>query len=380
LYSFKGGSDGSKPTGGLLDVKGTLYGTTEGGGRYGSSTGFGTIFSITADGHERVLYRFKRTGGQSPQNSGLIRVGKKLYGVTANGGTAYCHCGTVFAITTSGVERTLYNFKGGSDGYQPAASLRYVGGRLYGVTSSGGLDDLGTVFEVSLSGKERVLRAFTGGTDGDGPSAALINVNGTLYGTTSSGGGAPWCNAVFGSLGCGIVYSISTSGKERVIYRFKGGRDGADPLDALVDVNGFLYGTTYFGGFPNGRGCCGTVFRIELSSGKEQIIYRFKGGTDGFLPLAGLLVYRGMLYGTTAFGGTGIGYCSVGDQYHCGTIYQVSTSGTETILHSFRGSDGNRPWTGRLVQVDGKLYGATALGGTHCHPVYGCGTVFEVTP
>ncbi|HEX3458273.1 MAG TPA: choice-of-anchor tandem repeat GloVer-containing protein, partial [Candidatus Baltobacteraceae bacterium] len=62
----------------------------------------------------------------------------------------------------------------------------------------------GTVFSVTTTGSEKVLHSFAEGSDGQGPSAPLIDVNGTLYGTTYYGGGNSRCN-----LGCGTVFALS---------------------------------------------------------------------------------------------------------------------------------------------------------------------------
>lgn len=88
-----------------------------------------------------------------------------------------------------------------------------------------------------------------------GPAAPTF-VNGTLYGTTDYGGTA--------SAGNGTVFELSASGKERVVYRFQGGTDGATPAGAVILVNRTLYGTTYFGGngASSGRGD-GTIFKIS---------------------------------------------------------------------------------------------------------------------
>ena len=79
----------------------------------------------------------------------------------------------------------LYAFKGEPDGYRPLAPLIAVKGKLYGTTTSGGLYS-GTVFSVTTTGSEKVLYTFAGGTDSNYPFASLLNVNGTLYGTTTS--------------------------------------------------------------------------------------------------------------------------------------------------------------------------------------------------
>jgi uncharacterized repeat protein (TIGR03803 family) len=350
------------------------------------------VFAITPDGKERIVYRFKPPAGINP-GSALIHVGDKLYGVTSGGGTGHCGagplagCGTVFELSISGRERTIYSFKGSlkNDGEQPGSGLLYVRGKFYGTTWGGGKDVyLGTVFEVDMSGRERILHTFTGGKDGQWPSASLIDVNGTFYGTTSQGGGAKWCHPNIGAEGCGTIFSITRSGAQRVIYRFKGDRDGAQPVDALVELHGQLYGTTYFGGITTYcPGGCGTVFEVDPSSGSEHIIYRFPGSASGFQPTSSLLAHHDKLYGTTLLGGTnGIsGPCSISGLGGCGTIYEVSTSGKERVLHDFQGPpDGDRPAGPRLLEVNGTLYGTTPQGGPHCRPELGCGTVFAITP
>ncbi len=62
-----------------------------------------------------------------------------------------------------------------------------------------------------------------------------------------------------------------TSVTERVLYSFNGKPDGQEPMGALLDVNGTLYGTTSAGGTIN----AGTVFAIN--NGVETIILDFNG-------------------------------------------------------------------------------------------------------
>lgn len=172
----------------LIEVEGKLYGTTESGGTYG----YGTVFRITLSGREKVLYSFgpSSSDGAFPE-AGLIDLGGTLYGTTYNGGTH--GDGTVFSVTLSGTEKVLHSFGGyfyGRDGALPTASLTKVKGMLYGTTVSGGANSAnegGTVFSVTTTGVEKVLHSFRNG-DGSGPYASLINVNGTLYGTTQTGG------------------------------------------------------------------------------------------------------------------------------------------------------------------------------------------------
>jgi hypothetical protein len=95
------------------------------------------------------------------------------------------------------------------------------------------------------------------------PSAGLVDVNGIMYGTTAAGGNDT-CDS---DQGCGIVYSVTTSGHEKALHLFLGGSDGTSPDSAMIDVKGVLYGTTPTGG---GSKCdyygqilgCGIVFAL----------------------------------------------------------------------------------------------------------------------
>jgi uncharacterized repeat protein (TIGR03803 family) len=231
---------------GLINVKGTLYGTTFLGG----ANGDGTVFKLTTSGTETVLHNFP-TGSRDGYflYAGLLNVKGTLYSTTYAGGAS--SFGTVFSITTSGAETVLYSFKGApGDGLFPYAGLINVKGTLYGATYEGGANYDGTVFAITTSGAETVLYSFKGGSgDGEDPEAGLINVKGTLYGTTYEGG----------ANGDGTVFKITTSGAETVLHSFGGLGDGALPLAGLLNFEGTLYGTTYEGG-ANGDG---TVFSLK---------------------------------------------------------------------------------------------------------------------
>jgi uncharacterized repeat protein (TIGR03803 family) len=358
LYRFRDQSDGNYPAARLIDAGGSLYGTT----RFGGSDAGGVVYRIRTDGAQRVLHRFGGDGdGQNP-TAGLVDVDGTLYGTTSAGGAGD---GTVYRITTSGEEKVLYSFRGHPDGANPWAPLAKVNGTLYGTTDFGGAHRKGTVYSVNAKGVEKVLHSF--GTPGDGeyPLAGLIDVNGMLYGTTRSGGDG--CGAPHR---CGTVYSITTSGEEKVFYSFRGA-DGAFPHAGLIDVNGTLYGTTYGGGaYGNG-----TVYSIT-TQGQEEVLHDFGAGDDGRLPYAGVIDLNGTLYGTTAAGGGSSKGCRIGSG--CGTIYSVSVSGAEQVLHSFAGgSDGGYP-VANLIHVKGTLYGTTASPEVYVYD--GIPTVFALTP
>jgi uncharacterized repeat protein (TIGR03803 family) len=140
-------------------------------------------------------------------------------------------------------------------------------------------------------------------------------------------------------------------------------------------VDGTLYGTTCTGG-ANGYG---TVYKIT-TSGTERVLYSFAGPpNDGSCPEAGLNNVGGILYGTTICGGANgdTSFCNPGGGGY-GTVYKITTSGTESVLYSFAGppSDGSGPAAG-LTNVGGTLYGTTTGSGAgSC----GCGTVFSIVP
>jgi uncharacterized repeat protein (TIGR03803 family) len=184
---------------------------------------------------------------------------------------------------------------------------------------------------------------------------------GNLFGTTAQGG-AGACPG-----GCGTIYEVNASGNETVLHSFNG-PDGAFPSAGLLrDTQGNLYGTTLAGGATNTcQSGCGTVFKLD-QSGHLTVLHSFMGGQDGWYVTTGLVQdTSGNLYGTTAGGGAA----------NLGTIYEISNSGSESVLHSFTGPDGQTP-QGLLLAADGTLFGAAYLGGSCPTEQFGCGTVFK---
>jgi uncharacterized repeat protein (TIGR03803 family) len=280
--------DGATPVASLVDVNGTLYGTTELGGKSGA----GTVFKVNSTDAESVVHSFG-TGqdGNSPQ-AGLLNVNGTLYGTTEAGGTGY---GTAFSITASGTERVLHRFGTGADGKSPVAGLVAIGNTLYGTTPFGGSKQSGTVFSMTTSGTTKVIHSFANGTDGSRPSAKLVVVGGVLYGTTEYGG----------AYDSGTVFSITPTGTEKVLYSFgKTDNDGQEPMAGLIAVGNALYGTTTIGGaFRHVYGGGGTLYKVT-TAGVESILHSFGSGDDGIRPMADLLNVNGTLYGTTEYGGT----------------------------------------------------------------------------
>ncbi|HVN69683.1 MAG TPA: choice-of-anchor tandem repeat GloVer-containing protein [Candidatus Binatia bacterium] len=298
VYRFAGSTSGTRPYAGVIDVNGTLYGTTQTGGKHNQ----GTVFSLTPSGSEHVIHSFGGKNDGSDPRANLVSVNGALYGTTYYGGLT--GTGTVFTIDSSGVERVLHNFQGGTDGSLPLCALIEANNTLYGTTSSGGANNAGTVFRITPDGASySVLYTFRGGSDGAFPYTGLTELNGMLYGTTEEGG----------QYGEGTVFSVTATGSETVLHSFGYGSDGANPYAGLTVLNGQLYGTTAYGGsatrtsghtkqIQNKPSSEGTIYTI-LPSGTEQVVHDFSGGPGGRAPYADLTVMNGALYGTTIWGG-----------------------------------------------------------------------------
>jgi uncharacterized repeat protein (TIGR03803 family) len=221
---------------------------------------------------------------------------------------------------------------------------------------------------IAADPTERVLHRFRGGKDGSAPSAGLIaDKAGNLYGTTTNGG-AGSCQG-----GCGTVFELSAAAAgrwtETVLYSFTGADDGAIPQTGLTfDAAGNLYGTTIHGGTLED----GTVFQLTAAATAGgvrtlNVLHSFDGPTEGEYPWGSLTFdHAGNLYGPTLFGG----------RFGGGTIFQLAApataggSWTLNVLHHFKGvTDGLDPVGALIIDSKGALYGTT----------YG-GTVFKEVP
>ena len=114
---------------------------------------------------------------------------------------------------------------GRATGYVPFGVVRDDKGNLYGATSGGGTSNAGILYEITSTGEEKVLYNFAGPPDGQDPGPLVI-ANGRHYGTTHYGGLAS-CWVQYG--GCGTIFEFDKSGTEKVLYTFNGVTDGAAP-------------------------------------------------------------------------------------------------------------------------------------------------------
>jgi uncharacterized repeat protein (TIGR03803 family) len=376
-YAFTGSQllDDAAPSAPLVELRGKLYGTVP--GQSDCKNGCGAVFSFDpTTGVETTVYTFK--GGQdgSTPAGGLIAVDGVLYGVTSTGG-AGCGggdgCGTVFALDpATGGETVLHAFAGDADGAFPYARLVNVAGKLYGATKYGGCpvcQGWGVIFSVdATSAAESVVYAFGGGADGAYPLAGLTRDGALLYGTTSGGGDSTACDGG----GCGTVFALDPdTGAKTIVHSFQN-TDGDYPAAPMIKVHQSLYGTTYYGG--GATGCangCGVAYAIDIATGEETVAHAFQSGADGATPQAGLVSVGARLYGTTIQGGSA----------SKGVVFSSDrATNAETVLHSFKGGqDGAAPVAG-LVDTDEALFGTTLYGGSTDCAGEGCGTIYTLDP
>lgn len=374
IHDFTGkGSDGATPYGGpTLDLKGNLYGTTYLGG----SSGNGSVYRLSSHGSSWVfssLYSFQGGGDGSGPAFGSLALGpgRTLFGTTEGGGVF----GTAFEVlppadSFSRVNRAwretvVHSFGTGKDGAQPIGGVVLdATGNFYGTTSLGGASGNGTAFEAKRSGNkwvESVIYSFKGGTDAANPPAGVtLDSHGNLYGTSSFGG----------ANGSGAVYRLRRSGsrwKESLLYSFQGQNDGQNPVGGVVlDKAGNLYGGTFDGGANGG----GTVYKLSHSGGVWTLttLYSFTGSYGG--PYNKLTFdTKGNIYGATNSDGA----------HGAGAIFKLTPTKNGwkfTDLYDFTsGSDGGQPYGSVAVDAHGNVFGTTAVGGSTNQ-----GVVFEITP
>jgi len=388
-FCSQGGcADGREPIAGVVvDQQGNLYGTTQHGGAQGGGTVFQLNLEGQETVLYSFCVQPNCADGAFPQAGVALDPKGNLYGTTASGGAldgcGGLGCGSVFKLTPAGQE-TVLDSLAGYYGYTPVAGVVFdQKGNLYGTTLFGGdyqyqcrvngSIGCGVVFGLTPKGKEIVLHSFctqANCADGAEPSAGLVpDPQGNGYGTTLYGG----------AHGNGVVFKLTPDGKYRVLYSFcaqANCTDGAEPAAGVVlDQEGNLYGITSWGG-AHGNG---VVFKLT-PTGKETVLYSFcaqANCADGSTPVAGLVLDQNRnLFGTTRIGGAYSNYwCS----YGCGVVFRITPKGSETVLYSFCAQtnciDGAEPQAGLAFDQQGNLYGTTSIGGA-----YDGGVVFKLTP
>ena len=253
---------------------GTIYGTTVDNGPGTCSwlqsvctptTGSGTIFKVNSNGTGfTYIHTFTGANGSKPYGGLMQATDGTLWGTTSAGGTS--NLGTIYKIV-NGTFSTVYSFRGGSDGANPAQSamIQASDGNLFGTTQFGGSSiNQGTVFRLSpTTGTVTILHAFTGKqqfTGDDEPTTAqdglqpvgtpIEGPDGRMYGVAGGGG----------ALGGGIAYSLKKDGSDyQQLYAFSGGPESGGLTTTLIMTpDGNFYGTGQYGGGFN----WGAIFQM----------------------------------------------------------------------------------------------------------------------
>jgi uncharacterized repeat protein (TIGR03803 family) len=264
----------------------------------------GVVFKIDTLGTETILHNFGMgSDGAAPVAGPILDSVGNLYGTTPRAGSF--GGGTIYRLTPSGSYSVLHNFRGGNDGSAPEGTLlRDSSGNLFGTTSAGGSHGSGVIFKVTPSGAEKILYSFTGGSDGSVPRGSLVSdALNNLYGTTTQGG----------NLNMGVVFEYSASGVFSVLHSFSNTGDGQYPSpDLTLDSSGRIYGAAQ-GKSNDGSLNNGVAFRLD--PGGTVVALHYFSGTDGASPndlLRGIYVDD---YGTTKTGG----------DFNAGVIYKINS-------------------------------------------------------
>jgi uncharacterized repeat protein (TIGR03803 family) len=343
LFSFNG-TNGQAPDYGYLTqgIDGRFYGTTAAGG----SNAGGTVFKITPQGALTTIYNFcsqpNCADGKEPLSGVVLGTDGNFYGTASAGGAS--GDGTVFQITSSGVLTTLHSFNG-TDGMSPAAQLTQgTDGEFYGSTQDGGMNrGDGTIFKITSEGSLLTIATFyDSNKQGSNPFSALVQGDdGDFYGLTPKR--ELRC--------CGAFFKVTPGGTLTTLALME--TVGKYPYDPpVLAADGNFYAVT------SGGQRAGTFFQAT-ASGSLTLLYSF--GSDGRDPIGGLVqATDGNFYGTT-YGSSG---CKGEGLIQCGTILELTSDGSSTLLHNFDITDGSHPVGGLIQATDGNFYGTTTTGGT----------------
>lgn len=357
VYAFGGPNkaksnvfDAESPASGLVKGQGgDFYGMTHSGGAHG----FGAVFKVTPGGAETVLHSFVAGSSAGVPFLALGHDGD-LYGLIQriwNGGA-----GAFFKVTPTGAFTVVRKFTR----LLPASGLSEDrDGNFYGLAEINPYSPQYVVFRITPTGTSTVLHKFGGMTPAGCP---IEGRDGNLYGLTSDGGAHD----------LGSVYRLTLGGVFTVLHSFADGVDGAEPVGRLIQASdGNFYGMTAGGGqrgdAPVTQRGAGTVFKIT-STGAESILHSFGSkAEDPPIPGPPTRVQPGVALVQGRDGGL-FGITSSGGAQHDGMLFEVTTSGVLTILHSFGtnnvAADAIGVPQGSLVQGDdGDFYGVASDSG-----------------
>lgn len=333
---FSNSSNGSNPQGGLVYApsNGFLYGMTSVGGANGS----GVLFDIDPanSAYRNMVELSPVLTGASPAGSLVLATNSKLYGLTSSGGVN--GDGVLFEYTpgTFSVTKRI-DFLSATNGSNPQGSLVLASnGKMYGMTSQGGSAGNGVLFEYDPASPTvlTVKYSFTNYADGANPKGSLmLAANGKLYGMTNQGG----------TFGYGVVFEYDVTANTYTKKVDFTGANGQYPYGDLTQAsNGKLYGMTSGGGANS----AGVIFEFDPVAGSAAVKHDFVTSTTGSLPQGTLTeVAPGFLFGMTYSGGSS----------NNGVLFKYDISGgSVTPMYPFDGVNGANPQFESLLLVPGK--------------------------
>ncbi|GAB5523402.1 MAG: hypothetical protein Roseis2KO_12740 [Roseivirga sp.] len=279
-----------------------------------------------------------QTRGQTPH---LIGTGN--YGTSADTNEA----GTsIFKISSNGDYQLLFGDNSSDQNHgQPEWGLTQVNSRLWGVTNSGGTDDLGIIYSVALDGSD-FKKIFDLTAEFGHPASQLTLFKGKLWGISQNPD---------------IIFNLDLDGSEpQVAYQFSGAV-GISPI-ALTAINDEMWGVTGTGGAYDR----GTIFKYSQTTASTTVIHDFFDDSSTY---ATLTHAYGAIWGTRS--GSGNAETPDAEKKTLGSVFRLALDGSGyTLIHSFRNvfstlsrfAYGGYP-RGELTAYNGKLWGVTERGG-----------------
>ncbi|MDE8343170.1 MAG: hypothetical protein POG24_05060, partial [Acidocella sp.] len=306
LVEFNATTNGFTPTGSLLLVGNTLYGTVEGV----LPSSYGAVFSVNTDGSNfQLLHLFNSNNAFEPIGPQLLAPGgKAIYGITEYGGRgAHQGSGVVYQLNLNGAFAILHAFKK-TDGITPDMLLMNAAGTLYGSTSSGGTNNQGTVFSLVPSTRAfATLYSFTGKKDEGIPTLGSIGPGGVLYGATY---GAIFANPPQ----YGTLFSLTPNGstyRYTELHKFGVGGNvtyGANPGPPQILADGGLVGSDFEGLYLYDP----SVPYGGISFNPQSVVPNFEGGRA-------VTLFSNAVYGEAVGGNVSTQY-----PYGAGVIFRWS--------------------------------------------------------
>jgi uncharacterized repeat protein (TIGR03803 family) len=332
----------------LLHVNGKIYGMTPYGGPFDA----GVIFQFDTAGNKyKVLHCFDKINGAYPYGSLMQAKNGKFYGMTTNGGKY--DDGVLFSYSLdSAVFKVLHHFKDSSTGANPSGDLiQATNGLLYGMTSSGGIYNKGVIFSYHIGSSKFTTRYNFNDTNGAEPRGTLTQVGGRLYGVTRTGGN---------NTGKGAIFSIDTTKYKITLHNSFGGQNGESPMGKLIMANnGRLYGVCVAGGVTPGLypGTSGLVFSIDTATHTFSVIRHFSGIASLANPIGSLVkLGNGRLFGTCSY--------HINSPYK-GGVFSIRPTSSYRVEKSFTNDEPASVMAPMSILTTGKLIGLSQYGGQY---------------